>query len=84
MNYSVFLFSSAQKALEKLPEEPRRRVYSALRNLCQNPRPPGCKKLQNSDYWRIRIGDYRAVYEIDDSKKAVLVLRIAHRSKVYR
>ena len=48
------------------------------------PRPPGCKILKGSDKWRIRIGNYRLIYEIDDSAKAVIVIKIAHRSNVYR
>ena len=48
------------------------------------PRPPGCKILKGSDKWRIRMGNYRLIYEIDDSAKAVIVIKIAHRSNVYR
>ena len=84
MSYGVFLQRSAQKALEKVPSEIRDRIYHALRNLRDNPRPPGCKKLKNSGYWRIRIGDYRAIYEIEDAVQTVTVLRIAHRGEIYR
>jgi mRNA interferase RelE/StbE len=48
-----------------------------------NPRPPGCRKLAHSEAWRIRVGDYRVIYEIDDSSHAVLVVHVGHRRDVY-
>lgn len=55
-----------------------------MENLASNPRPAGCKKLQGGDReWRIRVGDYRIVYTVDDSKLLVEVTRIRHRSQVY-
>lgn len=55
-----------------------------LEALAATPRPPGCKRLKGGDKeWRIRVGDYRAVYEIDDAAKTVVVTRIAHRREVY-
>ena len=60
------------------------RIVPRLEGLASEPRPPGCKKLRGGDNeWRIRIGDYRAVYEIDDVAKTVDVTRIAHRREVY-
>ena len=53
-------------------------------SLGSTPRPPGCKILKGSDKWRIRIGNYRVIYEIEDDTKAVIVIKIAHRSDVYR
>jgi mRNA interferase RelE/StbE len=82
--HRVLLLRSAQKALQNIPSELRPRIYSALRALSENPRPPGCKKLRDSSYWRIRVGDYRAVYEINDASRTVTVMRIAHRGEVYR
>lgn len=84
MSYRVLLQRSAQKALERIPPQARNRIYQALRSLGENPRPPGCKKLKDSAYWRIRIGEYRAIYVIDDAVKTVTVMRIAHRGEVYR
>jgi mRNA interferase RelE/StbE len=61
------------------------RIMPRLENLSVSPRPPGCKKLKGGDKeWRIRVGDYRVVYEIDDGAKTVDVTRIAHRRKVYK
>jgi mRNA interferase RelE/StbE len=60
------------------------RVIPRIENLGTNPRPSGCKKLRSAYYeWRIRIGEYRVVYTIDDPKKEVEVTRIAHRREVY-
>jgi mRNA interferase RelE/StbE len=83
-SYKVALTSSATKELNKLPGQLVARIVMRLDNLAANPRPPGCKKMQGGDReWRIRIGDYRAVYTIDDAKLLVEVTRIRHRSGVY-
>jgi len=61
------------------------RIFPSLESLAANPRPPGCKKLKGGDNeWRIRVGDYRVVYTIDDGKFLVEVTRIRHRSEVYK
>lgn len=61
------------------------RIVPHLENLASNPRPSGCKKLRGGDAeWRIRVGDWRVVYTIDDEKLLVEVTRIRHRSEVYR
>jgi len=60
------------------------RIMPRLEHLAASPRPPGCKKLKGGDKeWRIRVGDYRIVYEIDDTAKTVDVTRIAHRHEAY-
>ena len=57
----------------------------AITRLGSDPRPPGCKKLSGSARdWRIRVGDFRVLYEIDDPKKAVRIMRVRHRRDVYR
>ena len=84
MNYRVLIRRSAQKELGNLPAEIRQRIYSALMSLATNPRPHGCKKLQDREAWRVRIGNYRAVYEIDDHEKIAVVMRVAHRREVYQ
>ncbi len=60
------------------------RVRDAFRALRENPRPPGYLKLENDDAYRVRIGDYRAIYDIDDSAQTVVVLRVEHRRDAYR
>jgi mRNA interferase RelE/StbE len=83
-SYDVALTSGAEKELKKLPSQLIARIVPRLENLASNPRPPGCKKLQGGDReWRIRIGDYRVVYTIDDTKLLVEVTRIRHRREVY-
>ena len=83
-SYHVVLASSAEKELKRLSAQLMVRMISRLESLASNPRPPGCKKLKGGDReWRIRVGDYRAVYTIDDTKSLVEVTRIRHRSEVY-
>jgi mRNA interferase RelE/StbE len=83
-SYHVVLTSSSEKELRRLPRQVIVRVISSLENLASNPRPPGCKKLKGGDReWRIRIGEYRAVYTIDDTKLLVEVTRIRHRREIY-
>ena len=83
-SYHVVLASSAEKELKRLSARLMARMISRLESLASNPRPPGCKKLKGGDReWRIRVGDYRAVYTIDDTKLLVEVTRIRHRSEVY-
>ena len=72
--YYVALASSAEKELKKLPANLIARLVPRLENLASNPRPSGCKKLRGGDgEWRIRSGDYRVVYTIDDMKLLVEV-----------
>ena len=83
-SYCVVLTSSAEKELKGLSAQLNARIVPRLENLADNPRPPGCKKLQGGDKeWRIRVGDYRVVYTIDDAKLLVEVTRTRHRSDVY-
>jgi mRNA interferase RelE/StbE len=82
--YSVFIQPSAAKELEKLPVEQRRRIGKKIRSLADEPRPYGCEKLSGDDLYRIRQGDYRVVYSIEDKVLVVLVVRVGHRRDVYR
>ena len=83
--YSVTIKKSAAKSIEKLPKKVVNEIIPAIRNLSENPRPNGVKKLTTSeDLWRIRVGDYRVVYWIEDDVKVVDVTQVAHRSNVYR
>lgn len=81
--YSLLILPSAQKQLNKLPNAIASRIEDKLLELEGDPRPPGCKKLRGRDAWRIRIGDYRAIYEIHDGKLIVTVITIGHRREVY-
>jgi mRNA interferase RelE/StbE len=83
-SYDVALTSTAEKELKNLSSQLIARLVPRLENLVSNPRPPGCKKLSGGDdEWRIRVGDYRVVYTIDDAELRVEVTRIRHRSEVY-
>jgi mRNA interferase RelE/StbE len=83
-SYHVALASSAEKELHRLPKKAITRIVPRLDQLALTPRPPGCKKLKGGDHeWRIRVGDYRIVYVIDDAARTVDVTRIAHRRDVY-
>lgn len=82
--YAVELKASARKELERLPAKLVQRIFPRLEALAMEPRPAGCKKLKGGDAeWRIRVGDYRVVYVIDDAKLLVTVTRIRNRSDVY-
>jgi mRNA interferase RelE/StbE len=83
--YRVFLERAAEKDLKRLSSEVHDRVIIAIRGLASDPRPPGCRKLAGSKRdWRIRVGDYRVVYEIADEIRIVRVNRVRHRREVYR
>jgi mRNA interferase RelE/StbE len=83
-NYAVEVKPSARKELEGLPDELLSRVIRTIDALGRAPRPKGCKKLKGfKDHWRVRVGDWRVVYIIDDIAKLISVTRIAHRREVY-
>nr|HEV7954251.1 type II toxin-antitoxin system RelE/ParE family toxin [Candidatus Acidoferrales bacterium] len=83
-NYFVALTSSAEKELKKLSGQLTARIILRLEKLASTPRPSGCKKLKGGDNeWRIRIGHYRVIYTIDDTKFTVEVTRVRHRSAAY-
>jgi mRNA interferase RelE/StbE len=83
-DYTLAFKASARKELEALPNIALTRILTKLETLTQNPRPVGCKKLKGfKNYWRVRVGDWRVVYVIEDPAKAVTVTRIAHRRDVY-
>ena len=82
--YLVTFAASARKELRDLPSEVIERLLPKIRDLSGNPRPVGCKKLHGyKDRWRIRAGNYRVVYAVDDGRKVVDITRIAHRKDVY-
>jgi mRNA interferase RelE/StbE len=84
MGYDLRILRRAQKELAQLPREAYSQVSDAIRALAQDPRPPGCLKLRGRDGWRLRVGDYRVIYEIDDRQRSVTVLHVGHRRDVYR
>jgi mRNA interferase RelE/StbE len=83
--YTVEFERSAKKELDRLDGPIRARVLRKVAALEDDPRPPGATRLVGADdLWRIRIGDYRVVYAIEDDRLVVIVVRVAGRGKVYR
>jgi mRNA interferase RelE/StbE len=84
MAYSIIIKPSANKSLLKLPKNIQTRILNALQHLADNPRPIGSIKLQSSfDLYRIRIGDYRVIYSIDDQQIQILIATVGHRKDIY-
>lgn len=83
--YEVLLTGRAERDLRHLPDTVHERVASVLKRLCSNPRPQGCTKMvgATSD-WRIRVEDYRVIYEIEDKTRTVRIMFIRHRREAYR
>jgi mRNA interferase RelE/StbE len=84
MSYQVILPKSVQKELDRLADDDTRRILARLAALEINPRPADVKKLKGRDAWRIRVGDYRVIYEIHDRVLRVIVITVGHRREVYR
>lgn len=84
MAYNIQISRQAQKELSEIHGKIYERIRDTIRSLSKNPRPSGCLKLTERKGWRIRVGHYRVVYEIDDNNKSVIVLNIGHRRDIYR
>jgi mRNA interferase RelE/StbE len=83
--YEVYLERSAENDLKRLPTSIFHRIISQIKALAESPRPSGCRKISGSkNDWRIRIGDYRIIYEIDEKAKSARIMRVRHRREVYR
>lgn len=83
-SYHVEFETSAAKALAKLPRADAKRIKDKTDELKSNPRPHGVEKLTGAEAWRVRVGNYRIVYTIEDAVRIVTITRIAHRKEVYR
>lgn len=84
IKYHLEITSSAEKELKRYPPKFQDRIFSRMLALGENPRPRGFIKLFGSNNFRIRIGDYRVIYSIDDSRRIVKILDIGHRKDIYR
>lgn len=82
-SYSIFVKASAAKELDAVPRKALPRVVKKIGALAMNPRTIGCEKLSGAEKYRLRHGDYRIVYAIDDSVQQVIVVKIGHRRGVY-
>lgn len=84
MAYKIELTRQARKDLAALPNHIQQWAINTIDGLADEPRPAGCKQLRGGDGYSIRRGDYRIVYDIQDAKLIVIVIRAAHRKDVYR
>ncbi|WP_457653857.1 type II toxin-antitoxin system RelE family toxin [Rhodocaloribacter sp.] len=84
MIYRIEVLRRAQRALARLPRQDYERVRDAIAALAHEPRPPGCRKLTGREGWRIRIGRYCVIYEIEDAIRVVTVLDVGNRRDIYR
>jgi len=84
-DYHIAFARSARKELESLSAKLVQRIFPTIEDLAREPRPKGCKKLATEkNLWRIRVGDYRVIYAIDDDKEAIDIIAVRHRSKAYQ
>ena len=84
MSYSIVIKESALKQLEKVPKIFSKKIEKLIDSLSENPRPVGVKKLKGTkDLYRVRVGDYRIIYSIDEDVKIVDVRKIGHRKDIY-
>ena len=84
VKYRIYIKPSAAKELEKVPKKILRKIVGRIKELSINPRPFGCEKLSDEEKYRIRQGNYRIVYSIEDEKLFVIVLKVGHRRDVYK
>lgn len=84
VNYKIEIKKSAAKEIESLPSVILKRVITHIQDLVNDPRPIGCKKLSGDEKYRIRVGNYRILYEIEDEIVTVYVIKVAHRKDIYR
>lgn len=82
--YRVELRRQAQRSLDKLPSKDFDKIIDDIKELSEIPRPTGVEKIKTAGLWRIRQGDYRIVYAIDDGNRLITILRIGHRREIYR
>ena len=83
--YRIHFAGRAERAFRKLSPDVQRRLDPAILALADDPRPPGCLKLSGPDsLWRIRVGNYRIVYQIQDQMLLILVVNVGHRREIYR
>lgn len=85
MAYKIKIKESALKALGKVEKKAKARIWTAISKLAEEPRPLGCVKMAGpDDLWRIRVGEWRIIYQVRDKEMIVLVIRVGHRREVYR
>lgn len=83
-SYSLLVKRSAERELRKVPRADLQRITQRIKDLAAIPRPSGSEKLAGQDSYRIRQGDYRIVYTVDDNQRLIEIIKIGHRREVYR
>jgi mRNA interferase RelE/StbE len=83
-SYSLLIKPSAIKELEAVRPKDRRRIVTRIEGLSTDPRPHGCEKLSGLEQYRLRQGDYRLIYSVDDEARTVVIVKVGHRRDVYR
>lgn len=84
INYGIRFTTTAQKEFNKLPAQLKLRIGKALTKLQNNPRQGSVRSMIGTASWRLRVGDYRIIYDIQDDKLIILVIRVRHRKEAYR
>jgi mRNA interferase RelE/StbE len=83
--YEILIEKAAERDLKKIPAADFERIVPYLRGLAEDARPAGCRKISGSEHdWRIRVGTYRIIYELNEKEKVVKIMRVRHRRAVYR
>jgi mRNA interferase RelE/StbE len=82
--YELVVRGRVRKSIDRLPGSVHQRVHGAIEELREEPRPPGCRKLSDREGWRLRVSDYRIIYEINDEQRIATILQVGHRRDVYR
>ena len=82
--YSIFFKDSVRKDLDSIPKNDLQRIIARIGNLAEDPRPAGCEKLSGQEKYRVRQGNYRIIYSIQDTELTVWVVKVGHRREVYR
>ena len=84
MRYEVQIVQAAERDMDRLPSTVHARISRRILSLGDNPRPRGTKKLSGREEYRLRVGDYRVLYTVDDTNSIVLIFAVGHRREVYR
>ena len=82
--YKITIKKSAAKELEDIPQKDLRKIIKCIRSLARDPRPYGSQKLSGQERYRVRQGDYRIVYSIEDKDSLIDIVKIGHRREIYR
>ncbi|MCK5580621.1 MAG: type II toxin-antitoxin system RelE/ParE family toxin [Candidatus Omnitrophica bacterium] len=84
MTYNIEVKKSVLKVLKKIPREDQIHIAKTIKGLADDPRPAYCLKLAGSAYYRIRCGNYRIIYDVQDDKLIIIILKVGHRKDIYK